>query len=79
MSAPVLSARGLHKTYRLGAHVVPALRGVDLDVAPGEMLALTGPSGSGKSTLLNLAGLIDRADAGSLRLMGDEEIGRAHV
>jgi putative ABC transport system ATP-binding protein len=72
MSTPVLSARGLHKTYRLGAHVVPALRGVDLDVAPGEMLALTGPSGSGKSTLLNLAGLIDRADAGSLRLMGDE-------
>jgi putative ABC transport system ATP-binding protein len=68
--APVIELRGVHKTYRLGAHVVPALRGVDLAVQPGEMLALTGPSGSGKSTLLNLAGLIDRADAGAIYLAG---------
>ena len=61
---PVLELRGVHKTYRLGQHVVPALRGVDLLVPPGEMLALTGPSGSGKSTLLNLAGLIDHPDRG---------------
>ena len=69
---PVLAGRGLHKTYRLGRHVVPALRGVDFSVHAGEMLALTGPSGSGKSTLLNLAGLIDQADAGSLQLLGRE-------
>jgi putative ABC transport system ATP-binding protein len=61
---------GVHKTYRLGVHVVPALRGIDLALHAGEMLALTGPSGSGKSTLLNLAGLIDRADAGVITLRG---------
>ena len=66
----VLELSGVHKTYRLGQHVVPALRGVDLQVRHGEMLALTGPSGSGKSTLLNLAGLIDRPDRGEIRFRG---------
>jgi putative ABC transport system ATP-binding protein len=65
-----LSVTGVHKTYHLGAHVVQALRGVDLALAPGEMLALTGPSGSGKSTLLNLAGLIALPDAGRIELRG---------
>ena len=67
---PVIELQGVHKTYRLGAHTVPALRGVDLAVMPGELVALTGPSGSGKSTILNIAGLIDRADAGTVRLRG---------
>jgi putative ABC transport system ATP-binding protein len=67
---PVLELRGLHKTYRLGQHVVQALRGVDLVVQPGEMLALTGPSGSGKSTLLNMAGLLDSPDRGEVVLRG---------
>jgi putative ABC transport system ATP-binding protein len=69
-AAPVMALRGLHKTYRLGRHVVPALRGVDLELRAGEMLALVGPSGSGKSTLLNLCGLVDRPDAGSIHLLG---------
>jgi putative ABC transport system ATP-binding protein len=70
VSAPVIALQGVHKTYRLGAHTVPALRGVDLAVMPGELVALTGPSGSGKSTILNIAGLIDSADAGTVRLRG---------
>ena len=67
---PVLQLRGVHKTYRLGSHVVPALRGVDLALHAGEMLALTGPSGSGKSTILNVAGLIDTPDQGEILLRG---------
>lgn len=67
---PVLELRGIHKTYRLGEHTVAALRGVDLSILPGDLLALTGPSGSGKSTLLHIAGLIDRADRGEVLLRG---------
>ena len=66
--APVVCLHGVRKTYRLGAHVIPALQGVDLLVQRGELLALTGPSGSGKSTLLNLCGLIDTPDAGEIML-----------
>jgi len=67
---PVVELRGVHKTYRLGQHVIPALRGIDLVVERGELLALTGPSGSGKSTILNLAGLIDAPDRGEIVLGG---------
>ena len=67
---PVLILRDVHKCYRLGAHEVQALSGVDLDLHPSELLALTGPSGSGKSTLLHIAGLIDRPDRGTLSLAG---------
>lgn len=66
----VVELHGVHKTYRLGQHVIRALQGVDLEVQRGELLALTGPSGSGKSTILNLAGLIDRPDSGEIVLGG---------
>jgi len=69
-AAPVLRLQQVHKTYQLGAHRIDALRGVDLCVQAGELLALTGPSGSGKSTLLNLCGLIDTPDAGEIALNG---------
>ena len=72
---PVIELRGVHKTYRLGAHIVPALQGVDLTVQRGELLALTGPSGSGKSTILNLCGLIDTPDSGQIVLGGSPVAG----
>jgi putative ABC transport system ATP-binding protein len=66
--ASVVELHAVHKTYRLGEHVIPALQGIDLSVLPGELLALTGPSGSGKSTILNLCGLIDTPDSGDIAL-----------
>jgi len=68
--APVAGVRGVHRRWRLGRTEVHALRGVDLDVFPGELLAICGPSGSGKTTLLNLLGLIDRPDQGEVLLGG---------
>jgi len=67
---PIASARGVHKRWRLDRTEVHALRGVDLDVYPGELLAICGPSGSGKTTLLNLLGLIDWPDSGEVLLDG---------
>ena len=68
---PLISASGLEKSYRLGASVVPAVRGVSLSIEPSEFIALQGPSGSGKTTLLNLLGLLDRPDTGSLEIAGE--------
>jgi putative ABC transport system ATP-binding protein len=71
-SPPLLRLRDVSRSYRSGAVVVPALQGVSLDVAAGELVALVGPSGSGKSTLLHVCGLIDKPDAGSYLLGGEE-------
>jgi putative ABC transport system ATP-binding protein len=71
-ATPLLQLRDLARSYRAGAVTVPALRGVSMDVAAGEFVALVGPSGSGKSTLLNLCGLIDVPDEGSYLFDGEE-------
>jgi putative ABC transport system ATP-binding protein len=64
----VLSVRSLKKTYRSAGEDVVVLRGVNLDIAAGERVALTGESGSGKSTLLHLIAGLDRPDGGEIRL-----------
>ena len=70
MSHAAVECAGIVKTYLQGEDEVRALRGVDLSVAPGEFLAVTGASGSGKSTLMHILGGLDRADAGEVRLEG---------
>lgn len=68
--APVLSVRGLERTYITGDRRLTVLQGVDLDVYPGEIVGLIGPSGSGKSSLLHAAGLLERPNAGQIWIEG---------
>ncbi len=68
----IVEVLGLHKSYLSGSATLPVLRGVDLDLAKGEVVALTGPSGVGKSTLLNLIAGLDRPDAGSIKVAGKD-------
>jgi lipoprotein-releasing system ATP-binding protein len=70
MSEPVLSIRGLERTYVTAAGSLTVLRGVDLDVRPGEIVGLIGPSGSGKSSLLHAAGLLEHANGGRISILG---------
>jgi ABC-type glutathione transport system ATPase component len=69
---PLVTMSGITKDYRLGATVVPALRGVDLTLQAGEFTAVWGPSGSGKTTLLNLIGTIDLPSSGRLCIQGKD-------
>src|SRR5689334_16944792 len=70
MTNLILSGRDLQRDYPFGAEAVHAVRGVTIDVAQGEYVAIVGPSGCGKSTLLNLLGAIDRPTSGSLTIAG---------
>src|SRR4051812_26811689 len=72
MSEPVLRTRDLKRSFTQAEVTIEVLRGVDLDVNPGEIVALLGPSGSGKSTLLQAVGLLEGGFSGSIRLNGQE-------
>jgi putative ABC transport system ATP-binding protein len=71
-ATPVIDLRGVTKTYRLGEIEVAALRGVDLAIAAGEMVAVIGPSGSGKSTLMHIIGCLDVPSTGHYALSGHD-------
>lgn len=67
---PIIEAVGVYKTYITGRLEVPALRGVDLSIERGEMVAIMGPSGCGKTTLLNTHSGLDDLTAGEVRIEG---------
>jgi putative ABC transport system ATP-binding protein len=79
--APLIELRGVKKVYRTGKLEYPALRGVDLAIAAGDMVAVVGPSGSGKTTILNMITGIDRPTAGTVAVAGErvDEMGEEEL
>ena len=68
----MIRAADIHRTYRMGEVVVPALRGISLTIEEGDFVAIMGPSGSGKSTFMNILGCLERPTQGSYHLDGQE-------
>jgi putative ABC transport system ATP-binding protein len=71
MTEPIVSVDNVHKSYLMGKEAVPALRGVSLEIEPGEFVCLMGPSGSGKTTLLNIIGGLDEPSRGHVIVDGE--------
>ncbi len=74
MSEAVLSLKDVERTYTSGDEELHVLRGIDLELEPGDIVGLIGPSGSGKSTLLHIAGLLEPPDAGTVTLAGIDAV-----
>jgi putative ABC transport system ATP-binding protein len=74
MSEPIIHVENVHKSFLMGKEAVLALRGIDLDVLPGEVLCLMGPSGSGKTTLLNIVGGLEEPSRGHVIVKGQNVI-----
>ncbi|MDP1674688.1 MAG: lipoprotein-releasing ABC transporter ATP-binding protein LolD [Burkholderiales bacterium] len=74
---PVIACKGLRKAYREGADAVPVLLGIDLEIMPGERIAIVGASGSGKSTLLHLLGGLDVPSEGEVSILGEALSGQS--
>jgi macrolide transport system ATP-binding/permease protein len=72
MGDPLISARGVSRSFQAGDETITVLRDVDVDIWPGEMVAIIGASGSGKSTLMNILGCLDRASSGSYAFAGQD-------
>jgi putative ABC transport system ATP-binding protein len=70
-TAPAIALEGIHKRYRTGRLDVHALRGIDLVIEPGELVAVVGPSGSGKTTLMEIMGCLSRPSEGTYRIHGE--------
>ena len=76
MTVPFVSIEGLAKTYLMADRRLEVLRGLDLEIADGELVALTGPSGAGKSTFLHLLGTLDVPTRGRVRFDGEDPFER---
>lgn len=72
MPQPIVSIRGVKKNYLLGKTMIPALKGINFDINPGDFLSIVGPSGCGKSTLLNIIGCIDKPTEGRVLFQGQD-------
>ena len=75
----MIEMKNITKMYEMGTQVVHALRGVDLNIAEGEFVAIMGPSGSGKSTLMNMLGCLDAPSGGVYKLDGIDVLSLIHI